>query len=51
MDLTIHIPDEVLEDYRHVLPPPGMGVLEAIAVDAVLAALQRMVDSSENPAA
>jgi len=39
---TIHIPDEVIADYGVSLPPPELGIFEAVAVDAILAALQRM---------
>jgi hypothetical protein len=45
VQLTIHIPDEVLAEYRHVLPPPELGLLEAVAIDAILAALERMANS------
>jgi len=45
LQLTIHIPDEVIEPYRDVLPPPEMGLLEAIMVEVVLSALQRMADA------
>jgi hypothetical protein len=41
MQLTIHIPDDVIAEYQHVLPPPEMGLLETIAVDAILGALSR----------
>lgn len=47
MQLTIHIPDDILDDYRHVLPPPEMGVLETIALDAILGALDKMASAAE----
>jgi hypothetical protein len=42
MQLVIHIPDEMIEPVRHRLPPPEVGLLEAIALDAVLGALTRL---------
>jgi hypothetical protein len=36
MQLTIHIPDDILERVKDKLPPPEVGVLEAIAGDAIL---------------
>jgi hypothetical protein len=36
MQLTIHIPDDILESVKDKLPPPEVGVLEAIAGDAIL---------------
>jgi hypothetical protein len=47
MQLTIHIPDNVLAEYRHVLPPPETGILEAVAVDAILAALSRFAATAQ----
>jgi hypothetical protein len=47
MQLTINIPDEVLAEYRNVLPPPEMGILEAVAVDAILAALSRFAATEQ----
>jgi hypothetical protein len=47
MALTIQIPDEVLETYRDVLPPPQLGVLEAVAVDAVLGILEQIKAGAE----
>jgi hypothetical protein len=49
MELTIRIPDDVIEPYRHVLPPPEMGLLEAVAVDAILGILERLASSSDEP--
>jgi hypothetical protein len=42
MQLTIDIPDEVIGPVRDKLPPPEMGVLEAVALDAVLGFLMRL---------
>ena len=35
MELTIHIPDDILESVKDKLPPAEAGVLEAIALGAV----------------
>jgi len=48
MQLTIHIPDDMLETVKDKLPPPEMGVLEALALDAVLGFLMRLEGSSSN---
>jgi hypothetical protein len=45
VQLTIHIPDEIIDGYGVALPPLEMGIFEAVAVDAILAALQRMADA------
>ena len=45
MQLTIHIPDEIIDGYGVKLPPPELGLFEAVAVDAILAALQRLSDA------
>jgi hypothetical protein len=42
MQLIIHIPDDLIERVKDQLPPPEMGVLEAIALDAVLGFLMKM---------
>ena len=42
MQLTIHIPDDMLEGVKDKLPPKEMGVLEAVALDAVLGYLMRL---------
>jgi hypothetical protein len=36
MQITIHVPDDMVEEIKDNLPPPESGVLEAIALDAVL---------------
>jgi hypothetical protein len=36
MQLTVHVPDDLIESVKDKLPPPEMGVLEAVALDAVL---------------
>jgi hypothetical protein len=42
MELTIHVPDDMLESVKEKLPPPEMGVLEAVALDAVLGFLLKL---------
>jgi hypothetical protein len=46
MQLTIQIPDDLIEPVKDQLPPPEMGVLEAIALDAVVGFLLKL-DSSD----
>jgi hypothetical protein len=45
MQLTIHVPDDILEGVKDKLPPRETGVLEAIALDAVLGFLMKLGDS------
>jgi hypothetical protein len=47
MKLTIHIPDEVIAKYRSVLPPPELGLLEAVALDAILGLLSRSLEQQK----
>ena len=42
MKLVVNIPDEFIDPVRDRLPPPEVGLLEAIALDAILALLTRM---------
>jgi hypothetical protein len=42
MQITIHVADDMLDAVRDRLPPPEMGVLEAVAQDAILDYLQRL---------
>jgi hypothetical protein len=35
----------VIAEYGHVLPPPELGLLEAVAIDAILGALEQMANS------
>lgn len=44
MQLVIQIPDDQIEPVKHKLPPPGTGILEAVALDALLAFLHRLSD-------
>jgi hypothetical protein len=39
MHLTVHVPDDMIERVKDKLPPPELGVLEAVALDAILAFL------------
>ena len=48
MQITIHVPDDLIEKVKHKLPPPESGVLEAVGLDAILALLMRL-DSDEPP--
>ena len=53
MQLTVHVPDEIIESVKDRLPPPEIGVLEAVALDAVLRFLLKLdlsttSDSSKN---
>lgn len=50
MQLTIHIPDDMLEAVKDKLPPPEMGVLEAVALDAVLGFLMKLDGSAPKDA-
>lgn len=45
MRLTIEIPDTAIEPVKDKMPPPESGVLEAIAVDAVLGFILGLEDS------
>ena len=45
MQLTIHVPDDIFESVKHKLPPRESGVLEAVALDAVLGFLMKLQDS------
>ena len=45
MQLTIYVPDDILESVKHKLPPPEVGVLEAVAGDAILGFLLKLRDS------
>jgi hypothetical protein len=51
MQLIVHIPDDMIEPVRDRLPPPQLGVLEAVALDAVLAflaTLETMPEASKD---
>jgi hypothetical protein len=47
MQLTVHIPDDLIEPVRDRLPPPEMGMLEAVALDAILGFLMKLEDMAE----
>jgi hypothetical protein len=42
MQLTIHVPDDMLEKVKDRLPPREAGVLEAVALDAILGFLLKL---------
>jgi hypothetical protein len=42
MQLIVHIPDDLIEAVKDKLPPPDVGLLEAIALDAVLGFLMKL---------
>jgi hypothetical protein len=42
MQLIVHIPDELIAKYQHLLPPPSTGLLETVALDAILGLFARM---------
>lgn len=44
MQLTINIPDVLLDDVKHELASQPTGVLETIALDAILGFLNRLRD-------
>ena len=45
MQLMIHVPDDLLESVQDKLPPRETGVLEAVALDAVLGFLMKLGDT------
>lgn len=47
MQLIVHIPDDMIEKVKDKLPPPEVGVLEAIALDAVLGFLLKLESTAE----
>lgn len=51
MQITIHVPDDIVEEVKDNLPPLETGVLEAIALDAVLGFIMKLrepVQGKEN---
>lgn len=42
MQLTVHIPDDMIERVKDKVPPPEPGLLEAVALDAVLGFLLKL---------
>ena len=44
MQLIVHVPDDMIVKFRDRLPPSQMGLLEAIALDAILGFLDRLDD-------
>jgi len=51
MQIIVHVPDDLVEKAKDRLPPPGMGVLEAIALDAILGFLQKLGNEAPRGAA
>ena len=49
MQLTVHVPDDMLEKVKHKLPPPEVGVLEAVALDAILGFLLKLDEGTPKP--
>ena len=48
MKLTIHVPDDLLDDLKDKLASEPSGVLEAVALDAILGFLDRLRDSGSS---
>jgi hypothetical protein len=42
MKITVHIPDDLIAEVKDRLPPPELGMLEAIALDAILGFIDRL---------
>ena len=50
MKLTVHIPDEIIDEVKDNLPPPETGMLEAIALDAIVSFIGRLkLNSATEP--
>ncbi|MFZ0959563.1 MAG: hypothetical protein WAO35_01560 [Terriglobia bacterium] len=47
MQLTVHVPDDMIEKVKDKLPPPEVGVLEAVALDAILGFLMKLEGPSK----
>ena len=45
MQLIVHIPDDLIEQVKDKLPPPQMGMLEAVALDAILGFLHKLQEA------
>ncbi|MDR3754865.1 MAG: hypothetical protein P4K93_16955 [Terracidiphilus sp.] len=48
MKLIVHIPDDMIEPVKDKLPPPEVGTLEAIALDAILGYLHRLEHGTDS---
>lgn len=48
MDLVIRIPDELIEPIKDKLPPPEMGILEAVALEALMKFFDRLEKQDDN---
>lgn len=42
MRLTVHVPDDLIEKVKDKLPRPEVGILEAVALDAILGFLMKL---------
>lgn len=42
MQLIVHVPDDMIKAVKDRLPPPEMGILEAVALDAILGYLDTL---------
>ena len=42
MQLIVHVPDDMIEKVKDKLPPPEVGLLEAVALDAILGLLLKL---------
>ena len=47
MQIVLNFPGVAIEPYTQVLGPPELGCLEAMIVNAILAALDRMVEDAD----
>ncbi len=44
MQTIVHVPDDLIEKVKDTLPPPEMGMLKAVALDAILGFLEKLGD-------
>lgn len=47
MEIRIVVSEDMVDPVRELLPPPGMGILEAIALDAILSYFDRLKKSQQ----
>jgi hypothetical protein len=45
VQLIVHVPDELIEGAKGKLPPIETGILEAVALDAILGFLFKLTNS------
>jgi hypothetical protein len=48
MQLTIHIPDDLFDDVKDKLAAQPSGILETVALDAILGFLDRLRDDGSS---